>query len=72
MNPISAPQEPQFHTSQQKRGEHHKAEGNKEGQKPGIQWGSELAPTGLPTSEAMTNSTHTTANMRGELSTPES
>ena len=59
-------------TSQQKRGEHHLPEGNKGGAVPSVQWGSENAPTSLPVGKNLAQPEQTSANIRGELSLPES
>lgn len=59
-----------YQTSQQKKGEHHTAEGNAPQAVPAIQHGTEDAPTGVPTSRAIKDPFHTTGDLGPKLSTP--
>lgn len=64
-----------IHTSQQKAGEHHLAEGKKGGAVAGPNaYGSDGAPTGLSTKTAisMENQLKTTQQIKNEYSLPES
>lgn len=62
-----------IHTSQQKRGEYSLPEGHGDGGHVGTnESGSEMAPTGLSTKEALANPLKTSQQIKGEFSLPES
>lgn len=61
----------QIHTSQQMRGEHHLAEGTSGGASDSVS-GTEMAPNGIATSKAIKDDTHTSQQLLGQFSTPES